>query len=224
MPPFLSLKNLERRYQNKAGFTYVLRQITLDLAAGEFVTIMGPSGAGKSTLLNILGLYDQAWEGEFMFGDNPVHRLSAKDRAALNKRDVGFVFQQFHLLDDLTVAENLDIPLSYRNIPKGERQALVADTLDRFGIVGKKDLFPAQLSGGQQQLVAVARAIIAKPRLLLADEPTGNLHTDQGREIMELFKRLNDDGTTIVQVTHSDANAAYGHRVVRLRDGWMVKE
>ncbi len=224
MNPFLSLKNLGRRYQNKAGFTYVLRQIDLMIGVGEFVTIMGPSGAGKSTLLNILGLYDQAWEGEFMFGENPVHRLSAKDRAALNKRDVGFVFQQFHLLDELTVAENLDIPLSYRNIPKGERQALVADTLDRFSIVGKKDLFPAQLSGGQQQLVAVARAIIAKPRLLLADEPTGNLHTDQGREIMELFKKLNAAGTTVVQVTHSDANAAYGHRVIRLRDGWMVKE
>lgn len=223
MPPLLSLRNLERRYQNKAGFVYVLRQITLDIAAGEFVTIMGPSGAGKSTLLNILGLYDQAWEGEFMFDGLPVHRLKPVERAALNKREVGFVFQQFHLLDDLTVAENLDIPLSYRNTPKGERQALVADTLDRFGIVGKKDLFPAQLSGGQQQLVAVARAIIAKPRLLLADEPTGNLHSQQGREIMELFKRLNDEGTTIVQVTHSDANAAYGHRVIRLRDGWMEK-
>ena len=224
MNPLLSLRNVEKRYQNKAGFTYVLRQINLTIGQGEFVTIMGPSGAGKSTLLNILGLYDQAWEGEFMFGEYAVHKLKPADRAALNQREVGFVFQQFHLLDDLTVAENLDIPLSYRSVPKGERQVLVADTLDRFGIVGKKDLFPAQLSGGQQQLVAVARAIIAKPRLLLADEPTGNLHTDQGREIMELFKKLNAAGTTIVQVTHSDANAAYGHRVIRLRDGWMVKE
>ena len=223
MLPLLSLRNVEKRYQTKAGFSYVLRQITVDIAEGEFVTIMGPSGAGKSTLLNILGLYDQAWEGEFTFAELPVHRLSGKDRAALNKRDVGFVFQQFHLLEDLTVAENLDIPLSYRNIPKGERQALVADTLDRFGIVGKKDLFPAQLSGGQQQLVGVARAVIAKPRLLLADEPTGNLHSDQAREIMELFKRLNAEGTTVVQVTHSDANAAYGHRVIRLRDGWLAK-
>lgn len=223
MLPLLSLRNVEKRYQTKAGFSYVLRQISVDIAEGEFVTIMGPSGAGKSTLLNILGLYDQAWEGEFTFAELPVHRLSAKDRAALNKRDVGFVFQQFHLLDDLTVAENLDIPLSYRNIPKGERQALVADTLDRFGIVGKKDLYPAQLSGGQQQLVGVARAVIAKPRLLLADEPTGNLHSDQAREIMELFKKLNAEGTTVVQVTHSDVNAAYGNRVIRLRDGWLVK-
>jgi ABC-type lipoprotein export system ATPase subunit len=152
-----------------------------------------------------------------------VHRLSAKDRAALNKRLVGFVFQQFHLLDDLTVAENLDIPLSYRDIKRSERQSLVADVLDRFNIVGKKDLFPSQLSGGQQQLVAVARAIIAKPKLLLADEPTGNLHSEQGREIMELFKKLNQQGTTIVQVTHSDTNAAYGNRVVRLKDGWVEK-
>lgn len=224
MEPLLTLRNVEKRYQTKAGFTYVLRQINLDIAAGEFVTIMGPSGAGKSTLLNILGLYDQAWEGEFTFAELMVHRLSTKDRAALNKRDVGFVFQQFHLLEDLTVAENLDIPLSYRNIPKAERQSLVADTLDRFGIVGKKDLYPAQLSGGQQQLVGVARAVIASPRLLLADEPTGNLHSDQAREIMELFKKLNAQGTTVVQVTHSDANAAYGHRVIRLRDGWLVKE
>lgn len=223
MDPLLTLRNVEKRYQNKAGFTYVLRQINLTIGTGEFVTIMGPSGAGKSTLLNILGLYDHAWEGEFAFGEIGVHRLKPRERAELNKREVGFVFQQFHLLDELTVAENLDIPLSYRNIPKGERQALVADTLDRFGIVGKKDLFPAQLSGGQQQLVAVARAIIAKPRLLLADEPTGNLHSQQGREIMELFKQLNSGGTTIVQVTHSDANAAYGHRIIRLRDGWMEK-
>lgn len=187
------------------------------------MTIMGPSGAGKSTLLGILGLYDHLWEGEFVFLGDAVHRLSPKDRAKLNKAFVGFVFQQFHLLDDLTVAENLDIPLSYRNIPKSERQAAVADALDRFNIVGKKDLFPSQLSGGQQQLVAVARAIIAKPKLLLADEPTGNLHSDQGREIMELFKKLNEQGTTIVQVTHSEANAAYGRRIIRLKDGWMEK-
>jgi len=184
---------------------------------------MGPSGAGKSTLLAILGMYDPAWEGEFFFAGQPVHRLKPKERSALNKRYVGFVFQQFHLLDDLTVAENLDIPLSYRDIKRSERQALVADVLDRFNIVGKKDLFPSQLSGGQQQLVAVARAIIAKPKLLLADEPTGNLHSEQGREIMELFKRLNQAGTTIVQVTHSETNAAYGNRVINLKDGWMVK-
>jgi putative ABC transport system ATP-binding protein len=219
----IQLRNIEKCYQTKAGFTYVLRQINLDIAAGDFMTIMGPSGAGKSTLLGILGLYDHAWEGEYQLLDHPVQRLSPKDRAMLNKRYVGFVFQQFHLLDDLTVAENLDIPLSYRNIPKSERQALVADVLDRFGIVAKKDLYPAQLSGGQQQLVAVARAIIAKPSLLLADEPTGNLHTDQGREIMELFKKLNREGTTIVQVTHSESWAAYGQRIIRLKDGWMEK-
>jgi putative ABC transport system ATP-binding protein len=222
-PCMIQLRNLEKCFKTKAGFTYVLRQINLDIAEGEFITIMGPSGAGKSTLLGILGMYDHAWEGEFVFSEQPVHRLKPKDRAALNKRFVGFVFQQFHLLDDLTVAENLDIPLSYRDIKRSERQALVADVLDRFNIVGKKDLFPSQLSGGQQQLVAVARAIIAKPRLLLADEPTGNLHSEQGQEIMELFKKLNQEGTTIVQVTHSEVNATYGNRIIRLKDGWLVK-
>jgi ABC-type lipoprotein export system ATPase subunit len=219
----IKLRNLEKSYKTKAGFTYVLRQINLDIAGGEFLTIMGPSGAGKSTLLSILGFYDHSWEGEFEFDGVAVHKLSAKDRAALNKRHVGFVFQQFHLLDDLTVAENLDIPLSYRDVKRAERQAMVADTLDRFGIVAKKDLFPNQLSGGQQQLVAVARAIIAKPSLILADEPTGNLHTDQGREIMDLFKRLNESGTTIVQVTHNRDWAAYGHRIIQLKDGWMTQ-
>jgi len=222
-PCMIQLRNLEKCFKTKAGFTYVLRQINLDIAEGEFITIMGPSGAGKSTLLGILGMYDHAWEGEFVFSEQPVHRLKPKDRAALNKRFVGFVFQQFHLLDDLTVTENLDIPLSYRDIKRTERQALVADVLDRFNIVGKKDLFPSQLSGGQQQLVAVARAIIAKPRLLLADEPTGNLHSEQGQEIMELFKKLNQEGTTIVQVTHSEVNATYGNRIIRLKDGWLVK-
>ncbi len=219
----IQLRNIEKCYKTKAGFTYVLRQITLDIAEAEFVTVMGPSGAGKSTLLGILGLYDADWEGEYFLEDKPVHRAGAKERSLLNKRYVGFVFQQFHLLDDLTVSENLDIPLSYRNIVKSEREAIVADSLDRFNIVAKKDLFPSQLSGGQQQLVAVARAIIAKPKLLLADEPTGNLHSDQGREIMELFKKLNQEGTTIIQVTHSETNAAYGHRVIRLKDGWMEK-
>jgi putative ABC transport system ATP-binding protein len=221
--PMIRLRNLEKCFQTKAGFTYVLRQINLDLAEGDFVSIMGPSGAGKSTLLGVLGLYDHVWEGEYHLLDHRVHRLSPKERATLNKRYVGFVFQQFHLLDDLTVAENLDLPLSYRNIPKSERQGAVADVLDRFGIVGKKDLFPSQLSGGQQQLVAVARAIIAKPKLILADEPTGNLHTDQGREIMELFKKLNEQGTTVVQVTHNEAWAAYGSQIIRLKDGWMEK-
>jgi ABC-type lipoprotein export system ATPase subunit len=221
--PLIRLRNIEKCYQAKSGFVYVLRQINLDIAEGDFVTVMGPSGAGKSTLLGILGLYDHAWEGEYHLLGHPTHRISPKERAALNKRHVGFVFQQFHLLDDLTVAENLDMPLSYRNFPKSERQAMVADALDRFNIVGKKDLFPSQLSGGQQQLVAVARAILAKPKLILADEPTGNLHTDQGREIMELFKKLNQQGATIVQVTHNEAWAAYGRRIIRLKDGWMEK-
>jgi putative ABC transport system ATP-binding protein len=220
----LKLRGLEKYYETKAGRTYVLRNIDLDVAAGEFVTIMGPSGAGKSTLLGIIGMLDGVWQGEYMLEDQPVHRLSAKQRAALSRGAIGFVFQQYHLLDDLTVYENLEIPLSYRNIPRGERAALVADTLDRFRIVGKKDLFPSQLSGGQQQLVGVARAVIASPRLILADEPTGNLHSSQGREIMELFRRLNDEGTTIVQVTHSDTNAAYGHRVIELLDGWIASE
>jgi putative ABC transport system ATP-binding protein len=223
MKNIIELRDLEKSVASKAGPLFLLRRITLEIEQGDFVTIMGPSGAGKSTLLSILGLYDHSWSGEYFLEGQPVHRLSAKERAALNKRCVGFVFQQFHLLEDLTVAENLDIPLSYRDIKKAERQSLVADLLDRFGMVAKKDLYPNQLSGGQQQLVAVARAIIAKPSLLLADEPTGNLHTDQGREIMELFKKLNQEGTTIVQVTHSEANAAYGNRLIHLRDGWLER-
>jgi len=220
----IKLRNLEKSLKTKSGPLYLLRQINIDIEEGGFVTIMGPSGAGKSTLLSIIGMYDHSWEGEYFLHEQPIHKLSPKERAALNKRHVGFVFQQFHLLDDLTVAENLDIPLSYRDVKRSERQALVADTLDRFSIVGKKDLFPNQLSGGQQQLVAVARAIIAKPSLILADEPTGNLHTDQGREIMELFKTLNQEGTTIIQVTHNEAWAAYGNQIIRLRDGWMEKK
>ncbi len=219
----IKLHNIEKSFPTRPSPTYVLRQITLDINEGEFVTLMGPSGAGKSTLLSVIGFYDHSWEGEYDFAGEAVHRLKPKERAALNKKHVGFVFQQFHLLEDLTVAENLDIPLSYRDIKSSQRQAIVADTLDRFGIVAKKDLFPSQLSGGQQQLVAVARAIIAKPTLLLADEPTGNLHSDQGRQIMELFKKLNAEGTTIIQVTHSETNAAYGNRIIHLRDGWMEK-
>jgi ABC-type lipoprotein export system ATPase subunit len=220
----LKLRNLEKAFETRAGKTYVLRRINLDVADGEFVTIMGPSGAGKSTLLGIVGMLDGAWTGEFWMLDQPVHRLSLKQRAELNKKYIGFVFQQYHLLDNLTVYENLEIPLSYRNISRKEREAVVADTLDRFNIVGKKDLFPSQLSGGQQQLVAVARAVIANPKLILADEPTGNLHTAQGREIMELFKKLNEQGTTIIQVTHSEVNASYGHRTINLLDGWVVNE
>ena len=220
--PVIALRDLERSYDTAAGRSWVLRRINLDVARGEFLTIMGPSGAGKSTLLAILGMLDHAWTGQYHFLGQPVHALKPKDRVALNKRHIGFVFQQYHLLDDLTVAENLDVPLSYRDVKKSERQAIVADTLDRFGIVGKKDLYPRQLSGGQQQLVAVARAVIAKPTLLLADEPTGNLHSAQAREIMDLFKRLNADGTTIIQVTHSEENARASQRVIELRDGWVV--
>jgi putative ABC transport system ATP-binding protein len=220
----IELSNLEKSYATRAGETFVLRRIDLTIAEGEFVTIMGPSGAGKSTLLAILGMLDHDWQGEFRFLGSEVHAMRPKDRIELNKKNVGFVFQQYHLLDNLTVAENLDIPLSYRNVKGSERAAIVADTLDRFQMVGKKDLYPNQLSGGQQQLVGVARALIAKPKLLLADEPTGNLHSDQGREIMRLFKKLNDEGTTIVQVTHSEENATYGNRIVRLRDGWIVND
>ncbi|MDE3053916.1 MAG: ABC transporter ATP-binding protein [Gemmatimonadota bacterium] len=218
----ISLRNVEKSYPIAGGQSFVLRQITADIAAGEFVTIMGPSGAGKSTLLAILGMLDGAWTGEYQLFDHAVHKLDTKRRVALHKQYVGFVFQQYHLLDDLTVAENLDIPLSYRDVRKSERQAVVADTLDRFGMVAKKDLYPRQLSGGQQQLVAVARAVIHQPSILLADEPTGNLHSAQGAEIMELFTKLNKQGTTIVQVTHSEVNAAYGNRIINLRDGWIV--
>ena len=222
--PVISLRDVEKSYKLAAGQSWVLRRITLDIQPGEFVTIMGPSGAGKSTLLAVLGMLDADWGGEYHFLGHPVHRLAHKDRIALNKRYIGFVFQQYHLLDDLTVAENLDVPLSYRDYRKSERAAIVADTLDRFQMVGKKDLYPRQLSGGQQQLVGVARAVIAKPRLILADEPTGNLHSSQAHEIMELFTKLNEAGTTIVQVTHSEENAAYGDRIIDLKDGWMVGE
>jgi ABC-type lipoprotein export system ATPase subunit len=220
----IQLKSIDRVYPLKGGPFYALRNISLEITEGDFVSIMGPSGSGKSTLLNILGLHDSAWTGEFRFDTTNVHALSNKERLALQKKNIGFVFQSYHLLDDLTVYENLEIPLSYRDVPKAERQTIVCDALDRFHIVGKKDLYPSQLSGGQQQLVAVARALVAKPRLILADEPTGNLHSDQGREIMELFKRLNaSDGVTIVQVTHSEGNAAYGNRVLRLADGLLLK-
>jgi ABC-type lipoprotein export system ATPase subunit len=219
----IRLRQIERSYPLAKGkFVYVLRDINLDVAEGDFVSIMGPSGAGKSSLLHILGMHDHGWSGEYFFGDTALHQLKAKERAALRNEQIGFVFQSYHLLDDLTVYENLDIPLSYRRVNKSERAAMVADTLDRFQIVGKKDLYPRQLSGGQQQLVGVARAIISNPKLILADEPTGNLHSSQGAEIMELFKKLNAEGTTIVQVTHSEKNAAYGNRIIQLRDGWVV--
>jgi len=218
----IRLKDVEKSYKTPAGQSFVLRRITAEIPKGDFVTIMGPSGAGKTTLLAILGMLDGEYAGEFWFEETGVHKLNPRQRVDLNKRNVGFVFQQFHLLDNLTVAENLEVPLSYRDMPSAERRAVVADTLDRFQIVGKKDLFPNQLSGGQQQLVAVARAVIAKPKLLLADEPTGNLHSLQGDEIMQLFQQLNQAGTTIVQVTHSDKNASYGKRIINLKDGWIV--
>jgi ABC-type lipoprotein export system ATPase subunit len=220
----IELRNVEKTIPQGPNKIWLLRRIDLDVKDGEFVSIMGPSGAGKSTLLHLLGMHDSAWAGEYHLAGEPVHRLDKKKRSELQKKTVGFVFQSYHLLDDLTVYENLEIPLSYRDVKKSERQGVVADTLDRFGIVGKKDLYPNQLSGGQQQLVAVARAVIANPKLILADEPTGNLHSSHAREIMELFKKLNGEGTTIVQVTHSEANAAFGDRVVKMQDGWIVKD
>ena len=220
----IKLANVEKAYESGAGKTWVLRRINLDIAEGDFVTIMGPSGAGKSTLMGIVGMLDGAWKGEYHLLDNPVHKLDNRRRVELHKKYIGFVFQQYHLLDNLTVAENLDLPLSYRDIKKAEREGMVADILDRFQIVGKKDLYPNQLSGGQQQLVGVARAVAGNPKLILADEPTGNLHSAQAKEIMELFRRLNQQGTTIIQVTHSESNAAFGNRIIQLKDGWVVED
>src|SRR5258708_1017479 len=220
----ISLRNLERSYAQGVARSYVLRRITLDIKQGEFVSVMGPSGAGKSTLLHILGMHDGDWSGEYEFLGTPVHRLKPKDQAELHKRHIGFVFQSYHLLDNLTVYENLEIPLSYRNVSRKDRQSMVGDILDRFQIVGKKDLYPNQLSGGQQHLVGVARAVIANPQVVLADEPTGNLHSAQGKEIMEQFRSLNESGATIVQVTHSEVNASYGTRIIQLRDGWVVDD
>jgi putative ABC transport system ATP-binding protein len=219
----IQLRNIEKFYAHGVGKTFILRRINADIKEGEFVSIMGPSGAGKSTLLHLIGMHDSAWTGEYYFMDQPVHKLDKNKRGDLRNKNIGFVFQSYHLLDSLTVFENLDIPLSYRNVKKSERESIVCDTLDRFQIVGKKDLFPNQLSGGQQQLVAVARAVIASPKLLLADEPTGNLHSSQGEQIMELFKKLNSEGTTIIQVTHSERNATYGNRIIKIGDGWIEK-
>ncbi|MFZ0320478.1 MAG: ABC transporter ATP-binding protein [Candidatus Sulfotelmatobacter sp.] len=218
------LKNLERSYDTAAGQTWVLRRINLEIREGEFITITGPSGAGKSSLLNVLALLDDSWMGEYWFRNQAIHEMKRKQRSELAKRNIGVVFQSYHLLDDLTVLENIDLPLSYKDVPRSQRQSMVADTLDRFQMVAKKDLFPSQLSGGQQQLVGVARAVIHNPALLLADEPTGNLHSSQAMQIMELFRELNRQGTTIVQVTHSESNAAYGSRTVQLRDGWMLSD
>src|SRR2546425_4462338 len=209
MDALIRIRNIEKSYAHGPGKTFVLRRVSLDIEDGDFVSIMGPSGAGKSTLLHILGMHDSAFAGEYHCMDEPVHERAPKRRAELGKQHIGFVFQSYHLLDDMTVYENLEVPLTYRNIKRAARQGMVADVLDRFQIVGKKDLYPNQLSGGQQQLVAVARAVIARPKLILADEPTRNLHSSQGQEIMELVKKLNEQGTTILQVTHSDLNASY---------------
>ena len=218
----IRLKNVFKWYSTGFVKAYVLRDINLEINQGEFVSIMGPSGSGKSTLLHILGMLDEPSDGEYFFSDEAVHKMSEKNRSELHKHYIGFVFQSYHLIDDLTVYENLETPLIYKSIKSSERKSLVADTLDRFQIVGKKDLFPNQLSGGQQQLVGVARAVITSPKLILADEPTGNLNSAQGEEIMDLFKNLNKEGTTIVQVTHSEKNAAYGSRIINLLDGRVV--
>lgn len=220
----IKLRGLDKFYRTGITKNFILRRIDLDIKEGEFISIMGPSGAGKSTLLHIIGMHDSDWAGEYYLLEQPVHKLGKKERAELRNKNIGFVFQSYHLLDHLTIYENLEIPLSYRDIGKKERESIVGDTLDRFQIVGKKDLYPSQLSGGQQQLVGVARAVIANPKLILADEPTGNLHSSQGREIMELFKKLNEQGATIIQVTHSDQNATYGDRIVKLSDGWIVND
>ncbi len=220
----ITLSHIAKWYTNSFVKTFVLRDINLEVKPGEFVSIMGPSGSGKSTLLHILGMLDDPSEGEYHFLDEAVHSLSGKQKSNLHKNNIGFVFQSYHLIDDLTVYENLDTPLLYKKVKGDERKSLVSDILDRFQIVGKKDLFPNQLSGGQQQLVAIARAIITNPKLILADEPTGNLNSAQGEEIMNLFTKLNRAGTTIVQVTHSEKNASYGSRIVHLLDGRIVND
>lgn len=219
----IKLVDIEKYYSNKFVKTYVLRNINFEINEGEFVTIMGPSGAGKSTLLHIIGMLDDMSGGEYYFFDEPVHQLKEKERTRLHQQNIGFVFQQYHLIDDLTVYENLETPLIYKKVKGSERKSLVADTLDRFGIVAKKDLFPNQLSGGQQQLVAIARALIINPKLILADEPTGNLNSKQGFEIMDMLKELNDQGVTIIQVTHDEKKAEYGDRIINLLDGWVEK-
>lgn len=220
----ISLRNVEKYFQIGPTKNYVLRRVNVDIREGEFVSIMGPSGAGKSTLLHVLGMHDSGWAGEYYFMDIPIHSLNKNKRLEIYKKYFGFVFQSYHLLDSLTVYENLEAPLTYRDIKKKDRESIVCDSLDKFQMVGKKDLFPNQLSGGQQQLVAIARALIANPKVILADEPTGNLHSSQAREIMEVFQRLNQEGTTIIQVTHSEKNAEYGNRIIELADGWVAGE
>ena len=218
----IELKGIYKWVNTGNNRTFLLRDVNLHVKEGEFISIMGPSGFGKSTLLNVIGMLDEFNEGEYNFLHESVHKLKEKQRTSLYKQYIGFVFQAYHLIDELTVYENIETPLIYQNVKTSERKAMVADILDRFNIVGKKDLFPTQLSGGQQQLVGIARALIAKPKLLLADEPTGNLNSKQGEEIMNLFKELNNDGVAIIQVTHSEKNASYGSRIVNLLDGMIV--
>lgn len=218
----IKLRNIRKSYTNNSVTAHVLNGIDLDIESGEFVTLMGPSGAGKSTLLHIIGMLDNPADGEYYFLDSDIVGLSERQRSRLHRDNIGFVFQSYHLIDDLTVYENLETPLLYRKVKSSERKSRVCDTLDRFNIVGKKDLFPHQLSGGQQQLVAVARALISHPKVVLADEPTGNLHSEEGDRIMQLFQKVNSEGTTIVQATHSEANAKYSRRVVRILDGQVI--
>lgn len=220
----IQLKNIFKYYTSGFGRTYVLRDVSMSVEEGEFITIMGPSGAGKSTLLHILGMLDEPSDGEFQFLDFTVHRMSERKKTEFHRNFIGFVFQSYHLIDDMTVYENLETPLLYKGVKGAERKSLVSDILDRFQIVAKKDLFPNQLSGGQQQLIGVARALIISPKLILADEPTGNLNSSQGREIMDVFRGLNESGTTIIQVTHSETNAQYGNRIIHLLDGRIEKE
>jgi putative ABC transport system ATP-binding protein len=219
----IKLRDINKFYSTGFVKTYVLRNIDLDVEEGEFLTVMGPSGAGKSTLLHILGMLDTPSSGEYSFYDREVQKLSERQRSNIHKNHIGFVFQAYHLIDELTVYENLETPLLYKKVKGSERKGLVCDALDKFGIVAKKDLFPNQLSGGQQQRVAVARAIITNPKLILADEPTGNLNSAEGKDIMDMFKELNNNGTTIIQVTHSELNASYGRRIINLLDGWVQK-
>ncbi|MFN4945209.1 MAG: ABC transporter ATP-binding protein [Chryseotalea sp.] len=220
----IQLKDIDKYVDSRFQRTFILKGVNLTIQPGEFVTIMGPSGAGKSSLMNIIGMLDEPSAGEYFFFDQAVHKLKEKQKSEMHKHYIGFIFQAYHLIDELTVYENIETPLLYKGVGSSQRKSMVAELLDRFNMVAKKDLFPEQLSGGQQQLVGIARAIVGQPKLLLADEPTGNLHSDQGNQIMEIFKKLNEEGITIIQVTHSEENAKYGKRIVRVADGAIVSD
>ncbi len=220
----IQLKDIDKYVDSRFQRTFILKGVNLTIQQGEFVTIMGPSGAGKSSLMNIIGMLDEPSAGEYFFFDQAVHKLKEKQKSEMHKHYIGFIFQAYHLIDELTVYENIETPLLYKGVSSGQRKSMVAELLDRFNMVAKKDLFPEQLSGGQQQLVGIARAIVGQPKLLLADEPTGNLHSDQGKQIMEIFRKLNEEGITIIQVTHSEENAKYGKRIVRVADGAIVSD